>query len=218
MLNETAGVKTNDEGSVIEAGVETKTEVSSAPAKEGEPDYKALYEKEVEITENLKTALTQKRQLVKGKADGKEGDDEGDKPATINDVRKVVNDAVVPNKVDTILNEKVKDPAKRTYVKFLYDERIRQTGDSDEAISNDISEAIDLAESKANKKKVSELTRVTQQQKTTATAGSSSDTTVATPTHKFSTEQVKDLTARAKAINADPEKFIAKAWENQSGR
>lgn len=220
MPNEEAGVK---EGQGAPLDEQELNKDSRAPeSQEDNTDYKALLEKAIEERDNYKAALTQKRQLRK-KPEVEEPEEEDDKPLTRKELRKVLSEeivpAITPNKVDTMLEKLVPNPDKRKLVKFNYEERIRQTGTSDEAILNDITEAIDLTESKVNKKKASETARLLNKQEVPPMNGSSSDNTgQESKTHKFSEEQVKALTKRAQDLNLDPKAYIEKAWQNMRVR
>lgn len=225
-----AGVETTiEEGSELEAeGVETDDSLSSEESNEDDTvDWKAIAQKEREEKENLKKALVQKRQLrnkktpvIEPEEDDDEEEDEDSRPVTASDIRKIVTEAVqvasAPS-VDTILASMVKDPSKREAVKAIYEGSIRQTGTSDAAIRADLTNAIDLADSKANRIKASEVARKANQPKVPSLAGSGADKGKDPSPHKFSDEQVKRLTASAKAIGADPATFIANAWKNASG-
>lgn len=219
---ENAGVETNDVGTDIEQ--ELNTESGAPQVQKDDTDWEAEYKKAVEERDNYKTALTQKRQLRTKAPETKEDDEEDDsKPLTRGDIRKIISEEVLPvvsgSKVDTILEQKIKDPQKRQYVKFIYENRISQTGTSDEAIQNDLNDALDLADSKVNKKKASETARLLDKKTTLPMNGSESDTTVnEQKNHKFSAEQVKALTEKALAQSADPQKFIEAAWKNMGGK
>lgn len=209
---ENAGVETNESQSTEET-TEVKEEAGAPAAEEGEVDWKAVAAKEKERAENYKKAFTQKRQFVKAREE--ETDENEDAPITRKDLQQILTPALTENKVDTVLNELVKDPAKREAVRLIYDNRVRQTGTSDEAIRSDIDAALSIAEAPRLRKVSAELTRKTNMQTTPPLSGSSADRGADTKNHKFSADQVKSLTATAQRLGADPTKFIEQAWKNQ---
>lgn len=219
-----AGVEADEEGSVLEEGVEADESVSSADS-EDDTDWKAVAEKAKAEAENYKTALDQKRQLRHKPASApvvEEDESDDDAPLTKGEFRKMLHEEVTPviaqNKVDSVLEKMVTDPAKREVVKLFYETRIRQTGTSDEAIRADIDAALAIADSHKLRKTNEELKRKANQAKTPPSAGSGSDKDPGPKTHKFSAEQEKTLTETAKRIGQDPKKFIEAAWKNQQGR
>lgn len=210
---ENAGVETNAVQSTEEqTGV--KEEAGAPAAEEGEVDWKAVAIKEKERAENYKKAFTQKRQFVKAKEEETEEDE--NTPITRKDLAQILTPALTENKVDTVLLELVKDPAKREAVRLIYENRVRQTGTSDEAIRSDIDAALSIAEAPRLRKVSSELTRKTNMQTTPPLSGSSADHGAVVKNHQFSQDQIKSLTATALRIGADPTKFIENAWKNQS--
>lgn len=217
----------------VDAGVETEvlssedqaagveTEDSGAPQnQEDNTDWKALFEKEHTAAENYKTALQQKRQLRRLPPEVAVPDEEDDKPLTRADLRKALNEEIAPviaqNKVDTELEKQVKDPEKRKLVKLFYETRVRQMGTSDEAIRNDISAALAIADAQKLRKAASEITRKQNMQTTPPLNGSSSEGPIVSKNHKFSPQQVAQLTATAQRLGADPKKFVEDAWKNQN--
>lgn len=221
-----AGVEiTVEAGSELETeeGVEAEGSVRSADT-EDDTDWKAIAEKQIADNENLKKALTQKRQLrnkvtTSPETEEESEEDDEDRPATIADIRKVVSEAVATKpSIDAVLAEKVSDPLKRTAVRAIYEGRIRQTGTSDEAIRADIDAALAIADSHKLRKTNEELKRAANQPKIPPMAGAGADRAPDPKSHKFSDEQVKNLTATAVAIGADPKKFIEQSWKNQQGR
>lgn len=211
-----AGVETSELGSELEEGVETETSVSSAEA-EDTTDWKAVAEAERERADNLKTALTQKRQLRNSPAPIIEEDD--DAPLTRKDLKNLLRDEVVPlvaaSKEDTLLNEKISDPAKRNYVKQLLESRIVRTGTSDADILNDIEEALWLADRKKVTKTVEELKRAANNRPQPPSAGSGNEPPIEQKAHKWTAGEAKVLEARALQLKLDPEKFKKDAWENR---
>lgn len=221
-----AGVELDEVGSDLDEGVEEDESLSSEDS-EDDTDWKAVAEKERERAENYKTALTQKRQLRPKRtpepaAESEEEDDDESRPATVADIKRVVAEAVVQpstqKSIDSVLAEKVKDPSKREAVKAIYEGRIRQTGTSDDAIRADIDAALAIADAHKLRKTGEEMARARQQDTTPPLGGSGSDRGSGKKAHKFSDEQVKDLTERATRLGQDPAKFIAAAWKNQSGK
>lgn len=217
-IEDEAGVETKNESQSTEETTEVKNEAGASAAEQGEPDWKAIAEKERERAENYKKAFTQKRQFVKA---AKEDEvEEKDDDELSSKVRKIIREEVTPalseNKVDIALKELVTDPAKREAVKLIYENRIRQTGTSDEAIATDLSAALDIADGHKLRKINSELTRKDNMQKTPPMNGSSADRGLEKKNHQFSDAQVKYLTDKARSLGADPTKFIENAWKNQN--
>lgn len=205
-----------------DTGVEDDESLSSEDS-EDDTDWKAIAEKAIEEAKNYKTALTQKRQLRKNASapvvEVEESDDESDedddtRPITVADLRK----ERAQEKADAILASIVTNPDKRKLVKLFYDTRIRQTGTSDDAIRADIDAALAIAEAPKLRKTSQELARAAQRDTTPPMAGSGSDRDPGKQNHKFSADQVKELTARATQLGQDPSKFIEQAWKNQQGR
>lgn len=216
------GVETENPAAPQE-GVETDPKAPTGT--EDETDYKALLDEALTREENYKKALSAKRQLngkspISGVEPENEDPDDDDKPITKKDLKRVVQEMVptlTQPTVDSILKEVVKSEEKRKLVKHFYETRIRQTGTSDEDIRFDIANAIDLVDSKKNKKINSELARKNENMSTqTPLSGSSSEQEPKSKNHKFSDAQVKNLTERAKRVGADPKKYIEDAWKNQN--
>ncbi len=211
---ENAGVEEIAEQAPAQTEVEKQDSGASAESEDS-TDYKALYEKEAEKAENYKTALNQKRQLRnKPAVEEFEEEADDDRPLTRKDLQAALTPVFAENKVEAALSA-IKDPEKRKLVKFYYDNRIRQTGTSDEAIKNDVEAALAIADGKRLLKVNAELTRKSNMQSVPSMAGSSSDKDVPAGAHKFTAEQVKSLTATAVRIGADPAKFIEQTWKNQ---
>jgi len=209
-----AGVKIDDQGAPLDTGV--KAEDSGAPQNQQDnTDWKALYTQAHTEAENYKTALSQKRQIV-NKADPVEDD----KPLTRADLQQAVSESVVPiiaqSKVEQELERQVTDPEKRKLVKLYYETRVRQMGTSDDAIRNDISAALAIADAQKLKQASAEIKRKQDMQTLPNLSGSSSEPHQQSKNHKFSDQQVAALTARAKALGMEPTKFIEQTWRNQS--
>jgi len=218
-----AGVEIIDqEGSDLDAGVKKEGEGSELP--EDNTDYKSLYEKEVEISNNYKTALKQKRQLRNKDEELEEDEQDDEAPVTLGTLKKVIQDTVLPsittNREQSILEQRITNPEKRKLVKFYLDNRIVRTGTSDDSISNDIDTALAIADSKKIKIENEELKRANANKgQTVRTTGSGQGGgEMEVPTHKFSKEQEQALTAKAKTLGIDPKIYIAKAWKNTQGR
>lgn len=220
IIDENAGVE--DLGGAAEE--QELNDDSRAPEdQEDNTDWKAVALKERERGDNYKTALDQKRGLRnKGKAPTPESDDndddDGDKPISRNEFERILQETVVPiiagNRVDTVLAEKVKDPAKREAVKAIYENRVRLTGTSDEDVRFDIDAAIAIANSHRNSVSAAETERINNRDVTPPLNGSGADRGVEPKGHKFSAEQVRALEAQARSIGADPKKFIEQAYKN----
>lgn len=220
MDDEKAGVEAEGSGAPLNTEVEKDGSGASAEQKD-ETDYKSLLQEALEREQNYKTALQQKKAFVKQNKEVVEESDDEDAPLTRKDLKRVLREEITPviaeNKVETLLKEIVKDPSKRELTKHYYENRIRQTGTSDDAIRSDIQESLDLIDSKVNRKKITEIARVNMQQKQPVLGGSAADRGVEVKNHKFSDEQVKNLQEKAKALGADPKKFVEDAWKNQRG-
>lgn len=231
MFIENAGV---DE-EVLGAGDDTGVEDEDARAPEDQEDStdwaavaateKARADKATEERDNYKRGLTQKRQLRKGpKADqeDEEEQDEDERPLTMSEFQRVLQETVTPmlagNKVDTILADKVKDPAKREAVRLIYENRVRQTGTSDEAVRFDIDAALAIADANRNRKIPGEVERIQNRGNMAPLNGSSNERGIDTRKTGFTDDQIKELTKKAEALRLDPEKFIAEAWKNSKKR
>lgn len=207
-----AGVEEEIVGS-DDQGVETETEVSSAEEKD-DTDWKT-------IAENYKTALTQKRQLRHTPAPViDEQDDDEDKPLTRKEFEQLLQKTVVPlvssSKEDTLLTQKISDPAKRYYVRQLLETRIVRTGTSDQDIENDIADALAMADRKKTEKTITELKRAANNRPQSPSAGSSNEPPVEQKAHKWTAGEAKILEAKAKNLKLDPEEFKKRAWENRT--
>lgn len=206
------GVEEEGSGAPQDQGVETTPEVSSAEGKDN-TDWKA-------IAENYKTALQQKRQLRNHVPTPEPVvEDEEDKPLTRKDIEDIIASKVVPlvstSKEDSLLSQKVADPAKREYVKQLLATRIVRTGTSDEDIQADIDDAIAMADRKKTEKTIAELKRAANNKPQAPSAGSSSETTHEQKQYKWTPEQAAALDKKAEMLGVDPEKFKKDAWVNQ---
>lgn len=219
---EKAGVETIiEEGSDLETGVEEDENRAPSSHEEDEQDidWKAVAEKERERAENYKTALTQKRQLRKNTVNQEDDEqDLDDKPVSRGEFKRLLEETVLPvvasTRLDGILAEKVKDADKREAVRVIYENRVRQTGTSDEAIRQDIDAAIAIADSNKVRKAVAEIERVQNHQRNAPLTGPSNERGPERKNHGFSEQQEKDLTARANQLRVDPKQFIEKAWKN----
>lgn len=202
------------------AGADTGVEEASSAGSEDSTDWKALFDKEHERAENYKTAFSQKREFVrKGAADPVVDETEDNKPITRSELRQALQEDIVPiiaqNKVDSELEKQVTDPEKRKLVKLYYETRVRQMGTSDDAIRQDISAALAIADAQKLRQASAEITRKQSMQTSPNLSGSSSEPPAQSRNHKFSDQQVASLTARATSLGMDPAKFIEQAWRNQ---
>lgn len=205
----------SDLGGEVNTGVESD---SGAGIEKDNTDWKALYDKEHNRAENYKEAFSKKREFVKaGAAEVVEEDD--DKPIRRSELRKEIVEAVTPlvaqNKVDSELERQVTDPEKRKVVKLYYETRVRQMGTSDDAIRQDISAALAIADAQKLKNASAEITRKKTMTTSPPLAGSASEGQQVSKNHKFSDTQVASLTAKAKNLGMDPTKFIEQTWRNQ---
>lgn len=211
-----AGVDPELGAELEETGVEAN-ELDAPQVEEDNTDWKAVAEAEREKAENYKLALTQKRQLRNTPAPVIDEDE--DKPLTRKEFTELLHSAVVPlvsaSKEDTLLTQKITDPAKRAYVKQLLETRIVRTGTSEQDVLNDIEEAIWMADRKKVTKQNEELRRVAQNRPPAPSAGSSNDTLVEQkPSNKLSADQNRTLDAKADALGVDRETFKKRFIEN----
>lgn len=215
--------ETVDQGidSGVGADTETVVDTASSDGSEDNTDWKAIAEKETARAENYKRAFSQKREFVKaGATDPIVDETDDDKPITRSELARVVAETITPivavNKIDAELERQVKDPEKRKLVKLYYETRVRQMGTSDDAIHQDISAAVAIADAQRLRKTASEMTRKQNMQVTTPLNGSSSEGPAVSKTNKFSVQQIQALTAKAQGLGMNPEKFIEQAWKNQT--
>lgn len=210
-----------------------------ASASEGEVDWKNLLhiEREGRLTaerdrDSYKGGVTrledENKRLRKGREDHEEGEDDSeDKPITRRDLKEVIDPIIGQNRVDSILNTLVTDPSKRAYVRDLYENRIRRTGTSDDAIRSDIDTAIDLADSKKLRKENGEIKRMNDNNRIYVPpadgggnrGGGGGD--FKAKTHEWTPQQEAALEQRAQSIGLSGdaiEKYKTRAWtEFQSG-
>lgn len=147
--------------------------------------------------------------------------DEEDKPITRRDLKDVIEPMLGQGKVDALLSG-IADPAKREYVREIYNNRIRRTGTSDEAIRADIEAALDLANAKTFKKENDELKRMNDNRvyvpPAPGSGGGGGDKTPQRKAHQWTPEQEAALERRAMSVGIDPEKYKEHAWrELQAG-
>lgn len=215
----------------VDAGIDSgvgadskETVVDSAPSDGSEQDntnWEELYKAEHDRAENYKEAFSKKREFVKkGETDPVVEETEDNKPITRSELSKAIVETITPivagSKVDQELEKQVKDPEKRKLVKLLYETRVRQMGTSDDAIRNDISAALAIADAHKLRNATAEITRKQNMQQTPPLNGSSSEPAPQTKNHKFSEQQVAALTQRAKNLGMEPQKFLEQAWRNQT--
>jgi len=183
-------------------------------------DWEAIALKERERAENYKKAFTQKREFVRaGNTTSPDIEEDEDKPLTRKEFTELLQSTVVPlvsaSKEDSILANKITDPAKRAYVKQLLESRIVRTGTSDADISSDIEAALAIADSHKKDTTITELKRVANNRPQSPSAGSSSEAPLEQKSHKWTAEQARALDAKAQALGVDPEQFKKRAWDNR---
>lgn len=205
-----------DSGSGAGAEQELIDEQGAPLAQEDNTDWKAIAEAEREKAENYKKALTQKRQLRNLPQEPMEDDD--DKPLTRKDIQNLLREEVVPlvatSKEDSLLSNKITDPAKRAYVKQLLETRVVRTGTSEQDILEDIDAALAIADSKKKDRTIAELARAADNRPAApASAGGQADRGVEKKAYAWSTEQARALEAKAVSMNLDPEKYKKDVWE-----
>lgn len=210
----------------IDAGVETEEVIGSDDSQvvENEDGGATGHEQDdtdwKTIAENYKTALTQKRQLRNTPSPVIETEDDEDKPLTRREFTELLQSTVVPlvsaSKEDTLLSNRITDPAKRAYVKQLLDSRIVRTGTSDEALSSDIDAALAIADSHKKDKTIAELKRAAANKPQAPSAGSSNEAPMEQKQHKWTADQARELDRKAQALGVDPEKFKKDAWTNRT--
>lgn len=212
------GVENEVVGSDNQTGVD---EAPSAGSEQDSTDWKGLYEKEHTRAENFKEAFSKKRAFVRaGATDPVVDETEDDKPILRSELTKAIRETITPivagNKVEAELIKQVPDLEKRKLVELYYNTRVRQMGTSDDDIRNDISAALAIADAQKLKKAAAEVTRKTNMQSQTNLSGSASEPAVVSKNNKFSAQQIAALTARAKNLGMDSQKFIETAWRNQN--
>lgn len=205
-----AGVKTDDQGAPLDSEVKNESDAS--------PDFEEMYKKERERAENYKRAMLEKKQFLKKPQEETTEDDEN-KPLTRKDVRELLQQEVAPmvsvNKEESLLNSKITDPAKRKLVKFYLDNRIKRTGTSDEALSEDIDFAINAIDGNTFRRKNEEIVRsLDNKPSDKSNAGSSQEKDI--DTLKLDPQLKKQLEERARVLGIDPAKFIADFQKNLS--
>ncbi len=223
--------KTPPEAAKEEQDLEKKP--SDGSGKEGEVDWKELLHIEQQRRQvaerdrdNYKEGLLRRKRQDRETPIEDMDVEEDDKPITRKDLREVIAPVLTEGKIDSILNSVVRDPAKRAYVKDLYDNRIRRTGTSDEAIRSDIEAALALADSKRISKENDELKRMNDNRTYVPPADGSGGNggggaPLGTKAHQWTPEQETVLERRAQSIGLfgeAVEKYKEKAWrEVQAG-
>lgn len=204
---------TGVEAEEVSAASETVVDSGTSDGTEQDTtDWKA-------IAENYKRAFTEKRDFIKGKKTQDADEDDESKPLTRKDIADIIAQSVAPlvttSREDSLLSQRVIDPAKRVYVKQLLESRIVRTGTSDEDIANDIADAIAMADRKKTEQTIAELKRAADNKPHAPNAGSSMEKPAEQKQYKWTAEQARALEARAKTLGVDPERFKKDAWDNQ---
>lgn len=211
--------------------VEIKT--PDAGNGEGEVDYKDLLEKEraarvkaEDDRDNYKEGLINLKRRNRSSEDDVDPEDD-EKPITRKDLREVIEPIIGGSKLDSVLASVVTDPAKRAFVKDLYEHRIQRTGTSEEAIRSDIESALDLAESKKLRIENSEIKRMNENNRVYVPpnngggGGGGGGNPLKLKAHEWTQAQETVLEQRAQAIGLvgeAVEKYKEKAWqETQAG-
>lgn len=196
-----AGVKANDQGAPL--GTEVKNE-SGASA-----DYESLYNKEHERAESYKRAMLEKKQFRKMPTEESEAVAD-DKPLT----RKDLQDILKQDAEELILTSRITDPSKRKLVKFYLDNRIKRTGTSDEAITEDIDFAINAIDGNTFRRKNEEIVRsIDNKPSHISTAGASQERDIDRQT--LDPQLKQQLENKARLLGLDPAKFIAEFQKNR---
>lgn len=229
---EAAKRKDAEAAAAREQGVKEKS--GEAPGQEGEVDWKDLLriEREARLKaesdrDNYKEGLLSKKRRER-QADLDDPDLEDDnKPITRKDLKEVITPIISETKVDSILNSVVTDPAKRAYVKDIFDNRIQRTGTSDEAIRSDLEAALALADSKRISKENAELKRMNDNNRTYVPpaggdgGGGGGGVDRTRKAHEWTPEQESALERRAQSLGISGdniEKYKERAWrEVQAG-
>lgn len=207
---------------------EVSQEVEASPTLSVEPDYKELLRLEIDSHEktrgdkdNYKEGmLSYKAQLKANKRNEGEVADESDVnekiKAAVGEALSPVVEALQGSKIEQILSSVVSDPAKREYVKALYNNRIQKSGANDEAIRRDIETALNLADSTRFAKENEELKRMKDNgvYVPPAGGGGTADRGVPVKLHKWTPEQEASLEQRARMNGiTDTEKYKQLAWK-----
>lgn len=218
-----------DEGVIKEpiAPVAQEEVIEAVASPEIEPDWKELLRLERERAdksdrdkENYKAGmLSYKGQLKAIKREGVEDEpQELDEKITAGIAKALspVVEALQGNKLDQILSSVVADPAKREYVKSLYQSRIQKTGNSDEAIRLDLEAAVALADSSKFAKENAELKRMNDNKiyVPPVGGGAGGEKPIVPKGYKWTPEQERSLEERARLNGiTDVEKYKVLAWK-----
>lgn len=222
MSTQDAGVKKIDQEAPLDTEVE-KDDSGASQDQEADAetlaklleDERKAHAKTAEERDNYKTGLTQKRQLVKKskKEDDEEVDD--DKPITGKALKSILSEIALSNatsKEESIMSDMVKSPDKRKLVEFYIESgRIGRTGNSNEEIRSYIQDAIDLADSKANRRKSEEIIRAkSNTNMSPSLSGSGSDRGAPAREHGLGEKETEYLKGKFRAAGIRDEETLNK--------
>lgn len=201
MEKENAALKTGQDGAID--NTELNNGSSGSENTEEVVDYALELKKALEINEKLAEERDNYKQgmlSAKGKLKAKDSDEEID-IATL--VQNAVNTAIEPIKqtiskpiVDSIIDSFTTDPDKKALIKFHYENSIKQTGTTQEAIKEDIENALLIADKKVLTKKVKELSLSVANRSSMSTTGQGSGSKPTFEKEILSDEQINTLKKR----------------------
>lgn len=198
------------------------SEEESAASQTEETDYKALYEEEVEKSEQWKEAALKNKRLAKEARGTTETSANETEDERVTRLASAVSTRVVATVTeDSLLKSKVSNPEERKLIKFYLENKLKRTGTSEEALEADIDTAIILARGKKAIIDNAEIKRtLANDSRVAATAGSSADRGVDRKPYEWTSEQEAILEKRWKSIpptyRGDLESFKKNAWANRS--
>lgn len=213
MEEENVAVKTNPDaakGEEVLEGVENKDSI--APENQEDViDYEAELErlqlekaKAEEDAENYKKGLLAAKKKLK---DAKNADIEEEKPTMSDEIKSMVSNAIkeaitpltqsfVKPTVDKVLESFSNDPFKRELIKFHYENSIIKSGTSEEAIREDLENALMIADKKVLKKNLKELSISVQNRANMSGQGTGSSSKPDVKKETMTQEQIDSLKKR----------------------
>lgn len=187
---------------------DTVVENNDSIATENQEEVVIDYAKELQDSLQREEKLKEERDnykkgmlLAKGKLKSEENTDE---EANIEDrVQKAVNMAIEPLKqiiskpvIDTIIDSFTDNPDKKQLIKFHYENSIKHTGTTPEAIKEDLENALLIADKKALAKKVKELSLSVANRSTISNNSQGSNSKADFKKEILSDEQIQTLRKR----------------------
>ena len=192
-----------------QSGVESqppKVEEQPAPAvEEVKPDYKALYEQTVAVADSLldeNEKITSDRDnyrkgLLAVKSKQNISDEEIPEENVIQElVKKEISRVMAKSVIEDGLRQLSGDPYEQKLIKYHYDNSIRQSGSSPEAILADLENAKLIANKGSILKTSRELKTALQNRSQISNTSSSGSEKPESVSQFFTAEQLKDLKSR----------------------